>query len=260
MIDKLIEAHYEKVQIDEEGEFYIPKKMDTSNVTWAYSSSQNVGQDNEKVNTIVNTKVDEYIKKLTIEECPIEKRIKEDYYIGYSIYSISDETPYKDGDDIVALAQVNAHPVKGESDYWKENYPSYQFFYDEYENIYSVNMYYFVRLSVSDNEEYQIVYIDSKPENYDKYITELKETKGIDLENLDLDRILNTSYKDEIQVISTSNTEVINGKKAEYNSAEIKEISQIYSIITVKCILILFGIVILYVLKKIFLKFKIKKN
>lgn len=260
-IDKLIEAHYQKIEVDEGGEFYVQKKMDSSNSTWGYSTSQNIGQDNEKVNNIVNTKVDEYVKKLTFEEYPIEKRIQEDYYIGgFTIYSITEETPYKDGDDIVALVLVNAQPVNGESNYWKENYPSYEFFYDEYENIYHINMYYFVRLSTSDKGEYEIAYIDNKPENYDKYVTELKETKDIDLENLDLDRILSTNYKDDIKVVSSSNTTVVNGNKAKYNSADIKEISEMSSTIREICIIILSVIIILYIFKKLFSKYIIKNT
>lgn len=260
-IDKLIEAHYQKIEVDEEGEFYVQKKIDSSNSTWGYSTSQNIDQDNEKVNNIVNTKVGEYIKKLTYEEYPIEKRIQEDCYIGgFTIYSITEETPYKDGDDIVALVSVNAQPVNGESNYWKENYPNYEFFYDEYENIYHVNMYYFVRLSISDKGEYEIAYIDNKPENYDKYVAELKETKGIDLENLDLNKILSTNYKDDIQVVSSSNATAINGNKAEYNSADIKEISEMSSIIREICIIILSVVVILYVFQKIYSKCKIKNN
>lgn len=241
-MDERIERFYDEVEIDGEI-YYIRKdlfKREKTHTHIGYGTSQNAQkEENKEVVKIVREKMEEYVKRFTSEDCPEEQKIQEDYYIYVEdLYSVDDENPYKVGDDIEALVQISATSINGTSNYWKENFSNNELYYDEYDEKYYVHMYYFVRLSViPETNEYEIAYIDFKPENYDEYIEELKN-EGIDLENLDVEKILNTKYTDEIEVVASSDTIVVSGEKTAYKSNNIKEISNMTFIIRVICIAI----------------------
>jgi hypothetical protein len=245
---------YDKVET-EEGTFYKYKETDKSNIITPYPSSTYTDKTADiasKVQDILNIKLSEYLKKYTSDECPDDQKIADNFYIGLNnLYYIDDENNFTEGDDISLLACVFAEPINGSSDYWKENFSNNELIYDEIENKYSVRMYYFIRLSKSsDTGEYEIAYIDFKPENYDEYVSEFKKNKGIDLENLDVEKILNTEYADEITVVSSSNTISVSGNKTEYNSAKSEDVSKISIVIRTFCTLILSICIITYIIKK----------
>lgn len=254
-MDKYIELVYDKIET-EEGTLYKRKKKDKTNLCITYKLfSNSYNEKNPELKEIVQEKVKEYINRYYVD-CPNEQKIQENYSIYVDIYSPNDENPYKDGDDIVALVNIIAEPLNADSNYWKENFSNNEFSYNKYEDKYYVRIYNFVRLSKnSEKGEYEIAYIDFKPENYDTYIAELKE-KGIDLENLDVEKVLNTNYSDEMNVVASSNTTSISGDKTEYDSANVKEIANIAFIMRVVCIGILGIFIIICIVKNI----KNKKN
>ena len=165
------------------------------------------------------------------------------------IYSISEEKPYVDGDDIVAVVEIYAHPIDGNNSYWNENFSNNELYYDKYKDEYSVYIYYFIRLSKNlETGEYEIVYIDLEPENYDQAIIDLKE-KGLDLENLDVKKLLNTNYADEIKAVSSTNTIVDSTENNEYNSKQVQEIKNISNVIRYVSVAILIIIIIIFIIK-----------
>lgn len=242
-MDERIERFYDEVEID--GEIYYIRKdlfeREKIHTHIGYGTSQNARkEENKEAVKIVREKMEEYAKRFTSEDCPEEQKIQEDYYIYVEdLYSVDDENPYKAGDDIEALVQISATSINGTSNYWKENFSNNELYYDEYEGKYYVHMYYFVRLSVvPETNEYEIAYIDFKPENFEQKLSELKD-KGIDLENLDVKRILDTKYTDDIEVVPSSKTSVTSGEKTEYNDTQIQKISNTSNIIRVICIILL---------------------
>ncbi len=257
-MDEYIEERYYKVET-EEGTFYKMKPFDTTQAKITFLSPNSEEDENyNKISKIVTEKTTNYIKSFTTPECPEDKKIEENFtLICNNIYSITKEKPFNEGDDIVALTATYATPVKAESNYWKENFSNNEISYNEIENKYYVTMYYFVRLSKSqDTGEYEIAYIGLKPENYDEYVAELKNTKGIDLNNLDIDKIFNISYKDNIKPVASSNTNSVSGKNEKYNTAQIEEISNISFVIRIICLAILSIFIIICIIRKI----NIKKN
>ena len=255
-MDKIIERSYDKIET-EDGTFYKRKEFDKSKSHTAYPSHGYNTEDEDIVNRIydiINVKLGDYLKKYTSEEYPENKRISNDFGIGITnIYSINDENKFIEGEDIYLIANISVTPINGNSNYWKENFSSNEFVYDEYENVYRLTTYCFVRLSKSEEtNDYEITYIGSKPENYDQYISEFKETKGVDLENLDIEKILNTEYVDKINVVSSSDTIAIGADKLEYNSAKTEQVSNISEIIRISCTATLSVIIIICVIRKIF--------
>lgn len=249
--EQMIDKYYEKIET-EEGIFY--KRKDLREVNGNHISMYASGIDTGiydvylKLSEIIKEKVDSLIKDYISKDYPEEQKIRTDYSIVVSnIYSISKEKPYKDGDDIVAVFQVYAHPIDGSNNYWKENFSNNELYYDKYKDEYSVFIYYFIRLSTNaETGEYEIAYIDSKPENFDKAMADLKE-KGIDLENLDVKKLLNTNYADEIKAVSSTNTITESAKKNEYNSKQIEEIKIISSKIRYAAIFALIIMIILVI-------------
>lgn len=185
-IDKILKVYYDEVEF--EGKTYYKENNLTSplNVHISYNKSNHkYTGTNKTAENILYDLVNSYTMSLTTEQCEDDRRIKENYSLYISdIYSISDENPYKDGDDIIGLITIFARPINGKSKYWKETFSSNELVYDEMTEEYNVNMYYFVRASNKNSEEYEIVYMDFKPENYDEYLENLKNEKGIDLKKL----------------------------------------------------------------------------
>ena len=114
---------------------------------------------------------------------------------------------------------------------------------------YNVNMYYFVRASNKNSGEYEIVYIDLKPENYDEYLENLKNEKGIDLINLDVEKVLSTKYTDDIEIVASTNTIVDSTENNEYNSKQVQEIKNISNVIRYVSVAILIIIIIIFIIK-----------
>ena len=249
--EQMIDKYYEKIET-EEGIFY--KRKDLREVNGTHISMSASGIDAEiydvylDLSEIIKEKVDILIKDYISKDYPEEQNIRPDYNITVNkIYSISKEKPYKEGDDIVAVFNVYAHPIDGSNNYWKENFSNNELYYDKYTDEYSVFIYYFIRLSINaETGEYEIAYIDSKPENFDKAMADLKE-QGFDLENLDVKKILNTNYADEIKVVSGTNTIVESVEKNEYNSNQIHEMKNISKVIRFVSVIILIIIFILFI-------------
>ena len=240
--EQMIEKYYEKIET-EEGIFY--KRKDLRKVNGSHIPMSLSGIDTEiyevylNLSEIIKEKVDVLIKDYISKDYPEEQKIRDDYNITVNnIYSISKEKPYKDGDDIVAVFHVYAHPLDGTNNYWKENFSNNELYYDKYKDEYSVFVYYFIRLSKNpETGEYEISYIGMKPENFEPSIKQLKE-KGFDLENLDVKKLLNISYADEMKPVASSNTVATTAVKTEYNSEKIKEISNIASVVRATCIIL----------------------
>lgn len=232
-IDKILKVYYDEIEF--EGKTYYRRKDLTNyqnvHISYNKSTSKYTGA-NKTAENILYDLVNSYTMSLTYEECEEDRRIKENYSVYISdIYSISEENPYKDGDDIIGLITIFARPINGESKYWKETFSSNEFEYNEMTEEYNVNMYYFIRASNKKTGEYEIVYMDLKPENYDEYLENLKKEKGIDLKNLDVEKVLNTKYTDDIEIVSSTNTIVESAEKIEYNNVQIQEIKNISNVI-----------------------------
>lgn len=232
-IDKMLKVYYDEVEF--EGKTYYKRKDLTNyqNVHISYNKSiPKYTGTNKTAENILYDLANSYAMSLTTEQCGDDIRIKENYSVYISdIYSISEENPYKDGDDIVGLITIFARPINAESKYWKETFSSNELSYNEILEEYIVNMYYFVRASKTSSGEYEIIYMDLKPENYDEYLENLKNERGIDLKNLDVEKVLNTKYTDDIKIVSSINTIVESAEKTEYNNAQIEEIKNISNVI-----------------------------
>lgn len=248
-IDKILKVYYDEVEF--EGKTYYRRKDLTNyqNVHTSYGkATPKYTGSNKTAENILYDLVNSYTMSLTTEQCDEERRIKENYSVYVAdIYSISEENPYKDGDDIVGLVIIFARPINGESKYWTETFSSNEFEYNEMTEEYVVNMYYFVRASKNNLGVYEIAYMDFKPENYDEYLENLKIEKGIDLKNLDVEKVLNTKYTDDIEIIASTNTIVESAQKTEYNNAQIKEISNISFIMRLVSIVALIIIALLFI-------------
>ncbi len=248
-IDKILKVYYDEVEF--EGKTYYRRKDLTNyqNVHISYNkSTPKYTGANKTAENILYDLVNSYTMSLTTEQCEEDRRIKQNYSVYISdIYSISEENPYKDGDDIIGLITIFARPINGESKYWKETFSSNEFEYNEMTEEYRVNMYYFVRASENNLGEYEIAYMDLKPENYDEYLENLKNEKGIDLKNLDMEKVLNTKYTDDIEIVASTNTIVESAEKTEYNNAQIKEISNISFIIRIVSIVALIITALLFI-------------
>lgn len=242
--DKYVELNFDKVETNE-GTFYKEKAydyMETHITPLSVSSSSSNSTD--EMAKIVESQVDEYIKRTNSDDAYLSQRIEDNYTLSCGkIYS-------NENDTISALVLVFANPVDEASSYWKENFSNNEFYYNKYSEKYCVNIYYYTKLvKNSKTNNYEIAYIGLKPENYDTYLAELKETKGIDLENINLQKVLNINYGDDIQVVSSGNTVSINGEKNEYDSVKIKDINNISFIVRTICILMITIILILNIIR-----------
>lgn len=238
-IDERLEMFYEEVET-EDGIFYKRKKHDKSKATLGYSVT--LLKDDEPTIEIIKDTTDEYVKKYTLENCPIEQRIEKEYYQSIlSIYSTTEG--YKNKEDIKALISINATPVDGTSNYWKENFTNNELYYNEYVKKYYLTVYYFVRLSFNEeSNKYELAYIDFKPENLEEEISRLKE-KGLDIENIDVKELMKINYDDQIVAIPGTETSSISAEKTEYNSKQIEEISNTAQIIRTVCISLIIVVV-----------------
>lgn len=249
--EQIIERQYKKIET-EDGIFYKMKDLneiyDMHIAVNSSGISTEIYDDFLKLNKIIQEKVDAIIKDYISKDYPEEQKIREDYNIwANKIYSLSKEKPYSKGDDIVAVVQIFAHPIDGSNNYWQDNFTKNELYYDKYKDEYNVYVYYYVRLSMNQKTgEYEVVYIDSKPEAYEQSIKELKEN-GFDLENLDVKKILNTNYADEIKAISSENTILELEQESEYNSNQIQEIENMSNVIRYICIVFLIIALILII-------------
>lgn len=250
-IETIIERNYDEIEIDGEI-FYTRKDLFTpENTHVGFGNSREAQkEENQEIVKIINEKIKESFEQFTLENYPIEKRISEKLsLLVHDIYSTSDENPYQAGDDIVALVMINAKPVQGDSNYWQENFSKNELHYNVYDKEYSVTMYYFVRLSInSETGDYEVVYMGLEPENFEERLTELEE-KGINLRDLDIDKVVNTKYTDEITVVPSSESTATSVEKTEYNSSQIEEISHTANIIRIVCIGLLIIIVLIGIIK-----------
>ena len=248
-IDKILKVYYDEVEFDDKTYY---RRKDLTNyqsvhISYNKATPKYTGT-NKTAENILYDLANSYTMSLTTEQCEEERRIKENYSLYISdIYSISEENPYKDGDDIVGLVIIFARPINGESNYWKETFSSNEFEYNEMTEEYFVNMYYFVRASKNNLGEYEIAYMDFKPENYDEYLENLKKEKGIDLKNLDVEKVLNTKYTDDIEIVASTNTIVESAQKTEYDNVQIQEIKNISNIIRYVSVVALSIIIILII-------------
>lgn len=250
-MDKIIELKYEKIET-EEGTFYKRKKTDPKDVKRVYSISGNIySEENKEVVKIINEKIDEYMTKFTSEACPENQRIEKEYNKNIiNIYSVTEEKKYNDGDEIYCLVSVFASPINFESDYWKNNFTNNDISHNQYEDKYYVSMNYYIRLTFNkEKNEYEIAYIDFKPENLEEELTKLKEEKGLDLENLKIEDIMNISYDDQIKVVSSTESTAVSAEKNEYNANQIEEISNTAKIIRYGCISLIVIIVLAGIIK-----------
>ena len=251
--EEALEERYEKIETDE-GTFYKYKNELEKNLTVAYISVNYSSDETfQKVKPIVEEKSKEYIQNQISKDLPEDQKIKENFIIYcQNIYSINNEDEFNEGDDISALIHFLGYPINGNDDYWKENFANGEIYFVEDSGEYYLNFDLFVSISISsETDNYEIRYIGFKPENYDKCISELKETKGIDLENLDFEKILDISYRDNIEPVASSNTTAISASKAEFNAAHQEEISNIAYVIRVICIIILAVFITICIIKEI---------
>ena len=244
--ETIIERYYDEIEIYTRKKLFTPENTHVSYV----NSNEPNKQENQEIVKIINEKSKEYFKQFTLESYPIDKRIDENFSLyTHDIYFSNDKLSYKSGDDINALIMISARPIQGDSNYWKENFSKNELHYNEYDKTYHVTMYYFVRLSInSETNQYEVIYMGLEPENLNDHIRELEE-KGINLKDLDVDKIVNTKYTDEIKIIPSSETISINAEKNEYNNIQIEEISNITTIIRMTCICLLFIITIIGIIK-----------
>lgn len=245
-MDKRIEMTFDKIET-EEGTFYKRKKTDPKDVKRVYSISGNIySEENKEVVKIINEKIDEYMTRFTSEACPENQRIEKEYTKNIiNIYSVTEEKKYNNGDEISVLISVFVSPINFENDYWKNNFSNNDISYNAFEDKYYVYMNYYIRLDFNkEKNEYEIAYIDFKPENLEEELTKLKEEKGLDLENLKIEDIMNISYDDQINVVSSSESTAVSAEKIEYNANQIEEISNTAKIIRYGCI----GLIVIIVL------------
>lgn len=86
---------------------------------------------------------------------------------------------------------------------------------------------YYIRMSKIDGE-YQIVYIDFVPEGYEEYVQKMKD-KGIDVENLDLEKLLNNEYQETTEITEQ------NGEVQEFKAEKSEVIEKTSRKITLFC-------------------------
>ena len=187
----------------------------------------------------VQTVFKEWLEQYTLDTVSEEERIKKEYYTtNYTGFTYNSGV-WKEGDDISARIGALVFPVKEDSKWSQYKKLSYE----ESQNPNGDGYYppdYYVKLSKIDGE-YKIVYIDFVPEGYQEYAEKMKE-KGIDIENLNLEEILNNNYEEMTEVVE-QNAEVLELK------AENEIIEKTSMGITIFCSLMIVLSLILYVRK-----------
>ena len=235
---------YEEVET-EDGIFY-KEKEGTHKVYIPHSISNKMFEkENERAIETINTVLSEYMRTNFEQVSSEDKKVTECSSIDIvNVYSITEEKPYNYGDEIVALATVWVKPSNSESSYWKENYSDNEFHYDMLNEEYTISMDFYLRLVFNEESKvYEIAYIDRKPENLEKEFERLKN-EGIDLKNLDIKKLIEVKYEDEIKVVSNNSTEKVSANKIDYNSKKIEDVSKMTMIIRmVALVVIVFMIV-----------------
>ncbi len=187
----------------------------------------------------VQTVFKEWLEQYTLDTVSEEERIKKEYYTTNYTGFTYNSGEWKEGDDISARIGALVFPVKEDSKWSQYKKLSYE----ESQNPNGDGYYppdYYVKLSKIDGE-YKIVYIDFVPEGYQEYAEKMKE-KGIDIENLNLEEILNNNYEEMTEVVE-QNAEVLELK------AENEIIEKTSMGITIFCSLMIVLSLILYVRK-----------
>ena len=187
----------------------------------------------------VQTVFKEWLEQYTLDTVSEEERIKKEYYTTNYTGFTYNSGEWKEGDDISARIGALVFPVKEDSKWSQYKKLSYE----ESQNPNGDGYYppdYYVKLSKIDGE-YKIVYIDFVPEGYQEYAEKMKE-KGIDIENLNLEEILNNNYE-VMSVVLEQNAEVLELK------AENEIIEKTSMGITIFCSLMIVLSLILYVRK-----------
>ena len=187
----------------------------------------------------VQTVFKEWLEQYTLDTVSEEERIKKEYYTTNYTGFTYNSGEWKEGDDISGRIGALVFPVKEDSKWSQYKKLSYE----ESQNPNGDGYYppdYYVKLSKIDGE-YKIVYIDFVPEGYQEYAEKMKE-KGIDIENLNLEEILNNNYEEMTEVVE-QNAEVLELK------AENEIIEKTSMGITIFCSLMIVLSLILYVRK-----------
>lgn len=239
-----------------ETEWGILYKEKAPKVHVSHSISNKVFEkENEKAVEVIKNLITDYAKETYVNIENTDKIIAEDYKLDIvNIYSITDEKKYSLGDEIVTLVTLWVKPVDIESSFWQDNFTNNDFHYDVRNDETVVTMDFYMRLVFNeDTEFYEIAYIDYKPENLEDELERLKK-QGLDLKNLDIKKLLEVEYGDEIKVVSNSSTSIekVNANKIDYNSKKLEEVSKITITIRVVCIVIisLMSIVLIKASKK----------
>lgn len=238
-LEKKLEHYYEQVET-EDGIFY-KEKEGAQKVYVPHSISNKVFEkENEKAVEAINTALKQYMKENFEQISSEDKKVIEYSRMNIvNIYSITEENTYNYGDEIIALATVWAKPLNSESSYWKDKYSDNEFYYDMINEEYIISMDFYLRLIFNEeSKSYEIAYIDSKPENIENELENLKN-QGIDLKNLDLNKLIEVDYQDEIRVVSNSSTEKISANKTDYNSQKIEDVSKMTLIIRIVSIAVI---------------------
>lgn len=181
----------------------------------------------------------QWLEQYTLDTVSEEERIKKEYYTTNYTGFTYNSGEWKEGDDISARIGALVFPVK-ENSKWSQ-YKKLS--YEESQNPNGDGYYppdYYVKLSKIDGE-YKIVYIDFVPEGYQEYAEKMKE-KGIDVENLNVEEILNSNYEETTEVVE-QNAETLELK------AENEIIEKTSMGITIFCSLMIVLSLILYVRK-----------
>lgn len=154
--------------------------------------------DAEDVYDVVEDVFKDWIKQYTLDSVSEDERIKKEFYVtNYRCFY--DYQTFKEGDDISAYIGALVYPLKGEDSKWSKFQKA---LYPEQNKDVGYYPDYYVRLSKIDGE-YKIVYIDIIPEGYYEYVDKMKNL-GIDVENLDLEKLLNSDYEEDSEVTKQS--------------------------------------------------------
>ena len=135
-----------------------------------------------------------WLDQYTLDSVDEEERLKIYYLSSYSAFNTYEE--FTEGGDLVVKMGAIVYPVKENSSKWSQ--------YEKltYENPKDGVGYIFPETYMrmkKVGEKYEIVYMDVVPEGYEAYVENMKE-KGIDVENLDLEKLLYTEYEETTEI------------------------------------------------------------
>lgn len=203
--------NYYEVQT-EEGKFYKRKEESVKR------TSSSIGYDEEgykiylKTHTIIENKIREYMKKYTSDDCEEDKRINEELMIG-EIKCFS----YEENKEIYCSACVRIKTCKKDSTFWNSQ-TSYLYYLEDVEDK-QIEVRYFVRLTYNEElKDYEIAYIDFKPENYDALMEDAK-SKGFNVDELDIEQIFNIKYSDNFSAVPIQDKKLENENKTQIQTA-----------------------------------------